>query len=583
MNPDPTAEYGSDLIVDTLKAEGIDLMSMNPGATLSGIHQSVAEGRGPELVLALNEITAVSIADGYYRRTGRPMAVALHNLVGLQAGSMGIFNAWANQSSIFVVGGSGPRSASVRRPWIDWVHTPRGQGLTVRDYVKWDDEPMSADDLVNSIRCGMDATTAAPHGPVYVTFDTTLQEGPAPSPSPRQATGTRTSTHFALADEVAQSIAQRLAAASFPVITADFVGRTRSGFEALVRLAEAFDVPVVDLGARHNFPTGHRLDATPAASVVLAEADLVLALDPRDPLYGVRSFKRLDPGEWREAHDVDIIEISLNSLRRNGYMDAAGAGIVGRHHLADTAVCLDQITAHASHEPSERSRARLSAVEGLVADASQELAKVLNSSITQGDGLTTPQVAAAVAAAVADVPWVLANGEARGWTRRTWDLSGFNSYLGRNVGAGLGYGVGASIGAALANDDNDTIVINLQNDGDLMSTASSLWTAAACGLPILTVTLNNRTYLQDRLHQGVITEQRGRDLSTLGRGVDLDHPTLDLALLASAQGIESRGPVRTHKELTEALSWAAKVVHEERRPVLIDVMKDRESLNLCRT
>jgi thiamine pyrophosphate-dependent acetolactate synthase large subunit-like protein len=573
VSPGQPAEYGSDLIVDTLKQAGVDIMSMNPGATLSGIHQSVAEGRGPELVLALNEVTAVSIADGYYRRTGRPMAVALHNLVGLQAGCMAVFNAWANQAAMFVVGGSGPRAASLRRPWIDWVHTPRGQGLTVRDYVKWDDEPSGFDDLAPSIRKGMDIATMAPQGPVYVTFDTALQEGPVPPGAQGPSTPpTRTSTHFALADDAAKEIAGRLAAAKFPVVTADFVGRSRTAFEALVRLAEAFDAPVVDLGARHNFPTGHQLDATPAAGAVMAEADLVLALDPRDPLYGVASFDRLGAGGRRRRPAADIIEVSLNAIRGNGYLDASGSGVVGSHHVADTAVCLDQITAYAPG-PRDSTHERLAVVERLVQDAVQQhQMQVRQASGT--DGLFTGHAAAAVAAAVAEGPWVLANGEARGWTRRTWDLSSWNSYLGRNVGAGLGYGMGASIGAALAAED-DTIVVNLQNDGDLMSTASSLWTAAAYQLPVLTVTLNNRTYLQDRNHQAVLTDQRARDMSTIGRGVDLDHPTLDLAMLARSQGIEARGPLTTSQELSDALAWATPIVRNERRPVLLDVMTAR--------
>ena len=41
-------EYGSDVIVDTLRALGIEYVSMNPGATFRGIHDSVVNHLGNE-------------------------------------------------------------------------------------------------------------------------------------------------------------------------------------------------------------------------------------------------------------------------------------------------------------------------------------------------------------------------------------------------------------------------------------------------------------------------------------------------------------------------------------------------------
>ena len=47
--------------------------------------------------------------------------------------------------------------------------------------------------------------------------------------------------------------------------------------ESLKRLAELLAMPVIDRGGRFNFPNTHGLDATDAASDVLANADVVAA------------------------------------------------------------------------------------------------------------------------------------------------------------------------------------------------------------------------------------------------------------------------------------------------------------------
>lgn len=137
-------EYGSDVIVDLLKAFQIEYAALNPGSSFRGLHDSIVNyGRNktPEVILCCHEEIAVCIAFGYARVKGKPMVAIAHDIVGLQHATMGIYNAWTSRSPVIVMGGTGPLDAARRRPGIDWVHTALVQGNQVRDYVKWDDQP----------------------------------------------------------------------------------------------------------------------------------------------------------------------------------------------------------------------------------------------------------------------------------------------------------------------------------------------------------------------------------------------------------------------------------------------------------
>ena len=132
-----SARYGSDVVVDLLREAGIEYVAFNPGATFRGIHDSLVHAdAGPEIVLCPHESIAVAVAHGYAKASGKPMAVLLHDVVGLQNASMAIYNAWCDRVPILLIGGTGPMSKPARRPWIDWIHTALVQGQLVRDYVR---------------------------------------------------------------------------------------------------------------------------------------------------------------------------------------------------------------------------------------------------------------------------------------------------------------------------------------------------------------------------------------------------------------------------------------------------------------
>src|SRR2546426_11127906 len=95
-----TPQYGSDLVVDLMRAAGIEYIALNPGATFRGLHDSLVNyggNKAPELILTNHEGIAIGLAHGYAKAKGRPMAAAVHDIVGLQHASMGIFNAFCDR------------------------------------------------------------------------------------------------------------------------------------------------------------------------------------------------------------------------------------------------------------------------------------------------------------------------------------------------------------------------------------------------------------------------------------------------------------------------------------------------------
>lgn len=566
--------YGSDVVVDLIRRLGITHVAVNPGASFRGLHDSLSRAGSPEMVLTTHEGVAVAVAHGYAKAAGRPMAAALHNLVGLQHASMAVFNAFADHSPILLLGGSGPADHARRRPWIDWVHTAHQQALIVRDSVKWDAQPTSIEAMPDIMRRAHQIAVHQPAGPTYVALDSLLQEtetdgvdlaGWGPSPmSPLSAPSDRL-----------EAIADLLVGSDHPVIVADNVGRSRAGFDALRRLVEALAAPVIDLAARHNIPTNHWADCTVEYEHRVAEADAILALDCRDTRWALsRTNHHGRSHEMLPRPDAQVAVITLNDLKHSGFLDLEPVVRADEHVVADTAVALpalaDLVDERVADAQTRISRRRDWLTEHTAAlhaeDRRQAAAPGADGGISEGE------LCAEVFEAVREGPWQVGFNSFRGWPRRTWDMIDFNCHLGGSGGAGLGYGLGASMGAALAHPNDDTIVVDLQPDGDLLYTASGLWTAAHHQLPVLVVVVNNRSYGADWLHQMRMLDQRGGDPELAEHAIHLTGPTVDHAMLARAQGVEGFGPVTRREDLAPTLVRAAAVVRGQRRPVLVDVV-----------
>ena len=267
----PYDKYGSDVIVDMLKLYGIKYVPLNPGASYRGLHDSIVNygGNSPEIIQCTHEKIALGIAHGYARATRGPAAAIVHDLVGLLHGTMGVYYAYTDQAPVILLGATGPVDATRRRPHIDWIHTAQDQGGAVRDFTKFDDQPHSAAAVPESFARAYRVATTPPYGPVYLVYDSNLQEDPLLTdvaiPDPKRVPNPAPA---ALNARTVEEIAQMLVEAKNPVGMADWVGQSREAVAKLVELAELLGMPVIDGGRRFNFPNTNRLDMSEAKNEV---------------------------------------------------------------------------------------------------------------------------------------------------------------------------------------------------------------------------------------------------------------------------------------------------------------------------
>jgi acetolactate synthase-1/2/3 large subunit len=194
----PNRKYGSDLVVDLLQRYDIPYVSLNPGSSYRGLHDSLVNygGNNPAMIVCQHEEIAVFMAHGYAKATGRPMAAIVHDTVGLLHCAMAVYYAYLDRVPIMLLGATGPMDPGRRRPGIDWIHTTVLQAQPIRDYIKWDRQPVSPQEIADSFARGYRVATQEPQGPVYLVYDAGLQEDPlevdVALPDPRRLINWRT-------------------------------------------------------------------------------------------------------------------------------------------------------------------------------------------------------------------------------------------------------------------------------------------------------------------------------------------------------------------------------------------------------
>jgi benzoylformate decarboxylase len=224
-----------DAVFDLLRELGIRTMFGNPGSTELAFLTPWPEDL--HYVLALQEASAVAMADAYAQATGNAAFVNLHSAAGLGNGLGTLYTAFRNQSPLIVTAGQQTRSLL---PYDPYLGADRPTEFP-RPYVKWACEPARAEDVPVAIAQAYAIAMERPRGPVFVSIPSDDWDKAAIPVHARRHTW-----DVAPLEKNIAELADALAASTKPaLVVGSEVDRQEAYFLAM-ELAEQLNIPVFE-------------------------------------------------------------------------------------------------------------------------------------------------------------------------------------------------------------------------------------------------------------------------------------------------------------------------------------------------
>jgi acetolactate synthase I/II/III large subunit len=574
-----TEHSGSDFMVDVLRSLDIDYVCSNPGSSFRALHESIINYGGnqkPEFITCCHEESAVGMAHGYSKIEGKPLGVFAHGTVGLQHAAMAIYNAYCDRVPVVIIVGN-TIDATMRRPGVEWMHSVQDAASIVRDFVKWDDTPISLQHFAESTARAYKITMTPPMEPVLIVADSELQERPVVDKNKlRVQRVTRTSPPQGDSGAIAEA-AKLLVAAQSPLIIADRAARTAAGMKYLVELAETLQAPVIDQGGRMNFPSRHPLNQSGRGRGLIADADVILGLELTDFWGSVNAFRdQLERSSRRMTKaGAKLISITAGDLYiKSNYQDFERYPEIDIAMAADAEATLPALTEAVKRLITPDRKGAFQARGEKLAAAHQAALQQSKTDATYGwdaSPITTARLSQEIWAQIKTEDWSLVSSNQSNWAARLWNFDKYYQFIGGSGGAGVGYGAPAAVGAALANKKYGRLTVNIQNDGDLMYAPGVLWTAAHHRIPLLSVMHNNRAYHQEVMHLQRMANRHNRGVERAYIGTTIEDPNIDYSKMAQSMGLYAEGPITDPKNLGPAIKRAIAAV-KRGEPALLDVV-----------
>ncbi|WFU73949.1 benzoylformate decarboxylase [Bradyrhizobium sp. CB2312] len=494
--------------LDLLRAFGIDRVFGNPGSTelpfLSDWPDDI------DYVLALQEASAVGMADGYAQATRNAGFVNLHSAAGVGNALGNIYTAHRNQTPLVITAGQQARSIL---PLQAFLYAERASEFP-RPYVKYSVEPARPEDVPAAIARAYYTAMQPPCGPTFVSIPI---DDWAHACAPVEAR--KVSREIGPEPDAMKALVAALGSAKHPALVVG-PGVDRAGaVDLMVRVAEKAkaSVWVSPFSARCSFPERHPqfagfLHASPAQlSDALREHDLVVVIGAPVFTFHVEGHAAIFDG------GATIFQITDDP-------DAAAVTPVGTSIIATMkpalAMLLDLLPE--SKRATPKGRALPPAPQAADPLPIEFLLHSLSQAMPDGASL------------VEEVP------SHRPAMQKFLPMRGQDSFYTMASG-GLGYSLPAAVGMALGKPKQRTVC--LIGDGSAMYSIQALWTAAQRKLPVTVVVINNSGYGAMRSFSQVM---QVRNVP----GLEL--PGIDFVRLAEGMGCHA---VRVSKaaELGEAL------------------------------
>lgn len=257
---------GGQALLRVLGAMGVERIFASPGSEWSPVWEALAEPSAndvPVYMSTRHEETAVGMASGYAKATGKLPAVMIHTTVGALHATMAMRGALHEQVPMVVFAGESvgfgeDEGPDVGGQWASHLGDMGGPAKLVDDTVKWSFGVNTKSILPSTIQRACRLAMAGPRGPVFVSLP---MEHMFDHMTRNVASGLG-SAPLATADpDGIKELADMLAGAKNPVIVAEDAGRTTRAVDCLVKIAELLGCPVVETRSTGsiNMPRTHPL------------------------------------------------------------------------------------------------------------------------------------------------------------------------------------------------------------------------------------------------------------------------------------------------------------------------------------
>ena len=557
----------SDLMVQMFKELGVEFAAANPGSSFEGLQESFINygtppNHSPEWITALHEESAVTMAHGYGKATGKPMIAVLHGTIGIQHAAMSIYQAYYDKVPVVMLAGND----------VDFIpaHTAHDMAAMVRSFTKWDAEPKTVEEALVALHRAYNEAITPPMGPTLVVLSSEVQKENVPN---LQIPPYKPPQFVTIDSSTAREIAKNLLQAQNPRIN---VGRLRTpdGVKHSIELAELVGASTSTAATNGpmSFPQTHPLCGSGADT----NYDYTLGLEASGAQATINGPSLAKVAAIRDKENIDFGGISSPGRGGRGGRGPAGAPPIEADAEASLPLIIEEVKRQITSDQKNRIQDRSSKIARANHDeriAALEKAVDSKRAGWNGSPIATARIYAELWPLIKDEDWCLASPSNFSGAHNTqlWEHNNPYSYLGGQGAGGMGYGAPASVGAALAARGRDRIVINIQTDGDLNYAPGVLWTAVHHKLPMLTVMHNNRAWHQEYMFVEYMAGVRGRGENRADIGNTLRDPFIDYTKMAAGYGMAGEGPISDPTKLAAALKRG--VASAKRgEPYMIDVI-----------
>lgn len=534
---------GSDIIVECLLEQGADTIFGYPGGAVLNIYDSLYKYSDKiRHVITCHEQGACHAADGYARSTDKTGIVLATSGPGATNLVTGIATAYMDSIPLVAITGN----VSCGLLGLDSFQEVDITGITM-PITKHNFIVKSVDELADTIRLAFQIAMSGRKGPVLVDVPKDITQAfteytPAPAQKPFEAAP--------LSEDEISAAAELIANAKKPYIYAGGGVIASEASAELKTLAELTDAPVSCslMGQGAYDETDRRyigmlgMHGTVKAAYALNNCDLFIGIGTRfsDRVTGDTSvFGKqakiihidIDPAEFNKNIDVDVTV----SGDVKAVLSALNAKIAQQSHPE----WCEEVLGGDFGEPVQEGTKELPVTPEAVIEELDRL--------TSGEAIITTEV-----------------GQTQMWAAQYYKCRNPRSFISSGGLGTMGYGLGAALGAKTGNPDKT--VVNMAGDGSFAMNLNELISAAAHGINIIEIVMNNNVLGMVRQWQRLFYSKHFSETT-------LDARHIDYVKLGEAFGVKTFVIEKT-EDITPVLTEALSI--SKSAPVMIEVRIDRD-------